>query len=252
MNRALVAALGLGVLAEVLRRPAARRELVPAQVSEQAAAVLRQMDLDPCTGERGSPRGYTELYLAQKATLQRKYGSAMEYLCGRTGFAPCIPLIVKSIPTPPIGCTIEVCTQWIDAARSVAASGATGLLKGDLELLANALQTHRGLVKGELEVLGAAAKPRAETNRRVWSVIGQIALDLQGVYFNHGDTEGEAWDELVDTVASPSSYVGVAADAGGAIASGAAQIGGEAFGRLVGSNLGAIAITAGAVYLVTR
>lgn len=255
MTKLVLAAAGLGIVAEVLRRGLARRaEEVPAQVSAAAAAQLGTMRISPCSDARGSPRDYTELYILQKQSLGAKFGTMTEANCGSLGFSPCIPIPTKTIPTASIDCTLQVMADWTRVARELERSGSFGLLTEDLRRLANALDLLAIKVRSIRDAPGVDGSwvLLADTNRRVWSAIGRLAIVLQGVLIHHGDPEAAGAAELKETLTNPASYVGVAADGAGVLLTGVAHVAGEGVGRLLSSNLGAILVVGGAGYLALR
>lgn len=266
---AIVAGAGLGV--EVLRRAvvrSARIATITPAVSAAATTVLRRIPIDPCSGARAVARDYTELYVEQKRALKARFGEAPEMVCSRSGSGPCVPLFIKSIPTAPAGCTLDVIALWSRALADLAAEvgddrGFLGWLGATLEIggrsqsddligLRDALDLQAALVRGAVASGGRAVAVPRDLNDRIWSNIAQASIALQGVLISHGDASREAASEFVATVISPASYAKAAADVGGGVAGAVGDVLGDAAGALLSSNLGAIAIVAGAGYLVWR
>jgi len=153
---------------------------------------------------------------------------------------------------PTVDCTLAVIEDWTRVADRLREDGAFGKLVDDLRTISAALAVLGGQVRTLRASSGGSAKLPADLNRRIWSALGRLAIVLQGVLIHHGDIEAQASAELVKTLASPSSYVGVVTDAAGWVIGGVAGIAGDAAGRFLASNLGALVVVAGAGYVLLR
>jgi hypothetical protein len=235
-------ALGIGGVA-VYQAMKRKRDVVPAKVNRAALDALAGVRVSPCGTATARPRDYTELYIEQKRALIAQFGSAVEHNCGLSGFAPCIPLPSKGIPTPTSACLAAVVDDWMAVAHRVA-DEADGELAADLVKLRFSLAQFR-------TILGGSGHPSAETNRRVWSTIGRLAIVLQGVAVTHG-VGAEARKQLVDDLTDPAAYAGAASDVLGGVLGVVAQVAGGTAAAFLASNLGAIAVVGGVAYFVWR
>jgi hypothetical protein len=242
---------GAGIAAEVARRHFARKkDQIPAQVSSAASRVLASMRIDPCGGVAGGATDFTDYFVRQKAALSARFGSAMAFACGPEGLGICLPSPSKSIPTASTECTLAVIGEWQRAARTLAANAETvGSLRGDLTELAGALDRFVEVIRLRVKVGGGVD---SDTNRRVWSVIARLHIALAGTHIHHGDAEREARAELADTLTSPDAYIEVVADVGGFVLGGVAKVAGAGAASFLASNAGAIALVAGAGFLIWK
>lgn len=250
-NLAIAGAAG-SVLYLIAKRP--RRDQIPAQVAEHAAAELGRASVDPCGGGGGGARTYSDLYVQQKQALIAKFGGAMLHNCGGSSFGPCLPVPTKEIPTASVTCTLRVIDQWRGIADRLAADPATvGSLRDDLRQHSDSLRLLAAMVRAIGQQYGSnETRLIGDTNRRVWSAITRLHIALAGVHIHHGDAAAESSAELVKTLTSPSSYVGVAADALGAAAGAVAKTAGDGVARALFTGPGALVALGAIGYFALR